>query len=94
MAASSTACSYTTSWDTTLRRALDQVAATGERWFEAELRRLAGEGLLLGGRSSEAARDFASARNVAIGRHAKLWELRAEIALSALGGIRRAAKGA
>lgn len=61
----------------TLEHALIQVAATGFRFFEAELLRLQGEALRLLDRPAEAEACFLHAIAVAQEQSAKAWELRA-----------------
>jgi predicted ATPase len=67
-----------------LAEALDAVSATGERWFEAELHRLKGELLGLGGDQATAEACFIDALGVAREQSAKLWELRAATSLARL----------
>ena len=67
-----------------LREALDRSEASGERWSEAELLRLKGEGLLRLGERDRAEACLRRAISVARGQGAKLWELRAAGSLSRL----------
>jgi predicted ATPase/class 3 adenylate cyclase len=66
--------------------ALDRVAKTGERWFEAELHRRKGEVLLSLRERRQAAAEtsFRLALAVAQDQRAKLWELRAAMSLARL----------
>jgi len=68
----------------TLAEALAMVEETGERWFEAELRRLRGELLLAQGDEAQAEVDFLEAIEVARRQSAKSWELRATVSLCLL----------
>jgi predicted ATPase/class 3 adenylate cyclase len=65
-----------------LREALTEVDRSGERWFEAELHRLAGE--LLRSDQVQAESCFRRAIEVASKQGAKTWELRAVTSLSRL----------
>jgi len=67
-------------------RALEMTEETGERWFEAELHRLRGIWLIVHQRAREAEAEqcFRCALAVAKQQNARIWELRAAIALSRL----------
>ena len=65
-----------------LREALAEVDRSGERWFEAELHRLAGE--LLRSDRTQAESCFRRAIEVASKQGAKTWELRAATSLGRL----------
>ena len=67
-----------------LAEAFSLVAQTGERYYEAELRRLKGELLLMQGDETEAEASFHKAIEVARRQQAKSWELRATVSLSRL----------
>jgi predicted ATPase len=69
-----------------LDEALATVAATGERWLEAELHRLRGEALLARAPADEAAAEGHFRRALAITgeQEAKWWELRAATSLARL----------
>jgi len=67
-----------------LAEALAQVEQTGERYYEAELRRLEGELLLMQGDDAEAEASFRRAIEVAQRQQAKSWELRATVSLARL----------
>ena len=80
-----------------LDRALERIEATGERWFEAELRRLLGELHLRASSGGDAALCFAAALGVAQRQGARWWELRATHSICRLwaeGGDRRKAHDA
>ena len=66
--------------------ALARVAASGERWYEAELHRLKGEALLRlsGSDPTEAEACFRKAIAVAQEQEANLWRLRAAMSLARL----------
>ena len=66
--------------------ALSRIERTGERWFEAELYRLKGEGLLRGSEPffAEAEAAFQRAREIAREQGARFWELRAATSLAHL----------
>jgi DNA-binding SARP family transcriptional activator/predicted ATPase len=68
----------------TLDETLVMVAETGERHWLAELYRLQGELLLMGGEEDEAEVSFQKAIDVAQRQKAKSWELRATINLARL----------
>jgi predicted ATPase len=61
--------------------ALNRASATGERLYEAELRRLRGELLFCSGRETEAEACFLEAVEVARRQRAKWLELRAALSL-------------
>ena len=67
-------------------KALDRVEETGERWFEAELHRMAGELMLRLPKADPAAAEarFRQAAAIARQQGAKLWELRAATRLARL----------
>ena len=69
-----------------LGRAVELADSTGERWFEAELRRLNGEWLIADrrGEPDAAATHLQRAISVAHEQNAKLWELRAAASLARL----------
>jgi predicted ATPase len=74
-----------------LAEALAQVEETGERYYEAELRRLKGELLLMQGDKAEAEASFPQAEScfqhaieAAQRQQAKSWELRATMSLARL----------
>jgi predicted ATPase len=69
-----------------LDEALAETARDGERWWEAELHRLKGEGLLAQQprQTSEAEACFHQALTIAVGQQAKGLELRAAVSLSRL----------
>jgi predicted ATPase len=67
-----------------LAEALAQVKKTDERYYEAELRRLKGELLLMQGDKTEAEASFHKAIEVARRQQAKSWELRATVSLCRL----------
>jgi DNA-binding SARP family transcriptional activator/predicted ATPase len=67
-----------------LDEALAQVEETDERCYEAELRRLKGELLLMQGHEAEAEASFHNAIEVARRQQAKSWELRATVSLCRL----------
>ena len=67
-----------------LAEALAQVEKTDERYYEAELRRLKGELLLMQGVETEAEASFHKAIEVARRQQAKSWELRATVSLCRL----------
>ena len=69
-----------------LSEALARVAASGERWYEAELHRLKGEALLRlsGSEPTEAEACFRKAIAVAQEQEASLWSLRAATSLARL----------
>ena len=60
------------------------IEATGERWYEAEIRRLRGDLLKAAGDSTAAEASFRDAIAVASKQQAKLFELRASASLSRL----------
>ncbi len=63
--------------------ALDRIDTTGERWFEAEARRVAGELLLsLAGRQAEGEARLLQALEVARRQSARFFELRAATSLA------------
>jgi predicted ATPase len=64
--------------------ALQIVERTGERWFAAELNRRKGLLLVRQGRSEAAEDLYSKALGVAKAQEAKLWELRASVALARL----------
>jgi predicted ATPase len=66
--------------------ALDRVGETGERWFEAELHRMAGELMLRLPKSDPAAAEarFRQAAVIARQQGTRLWELRAAARLAQL----------
>jgi len=66
-----------------LADALDRVEHTGERWFEAELRRLKGE-VLMALAPPQSETSLREALAVAHAQGAKLWELRASTSLARL----------
>ncbi len=68
----------------TLEQTLAHIAATGLRFFEAELLRLKGEALRLLARPAEAEECFLRAITVAQAQAAKAWELRAVVSLCRL----------
>ena len=70
---------------TLLDDALRIVARTGERWCAAELHRLKGKVLLRQGHSEAAEEMYRKALSIAREQEAKLWELRAAVALAKLG---------
>ncbi len=65
-----------------LDRALQTVAETEERCYEAELHRLKGEALIKLGSTRDGELEFEQALSVARGQEAKLWELRAATSLA------------
>jgi predicted ATPase len=65
-----------------LQKALSVVDTTGERWFQAELHRLAGEAALKQGSTAEAEAQFQRAFDIAREQSARMWELRAAKALA------------
>ncbi|MDA9489444.1 AAA family ATPase [Bradyrhizobium sp. CCBAU 11361] len=69
-----------------IAKALDRVAETGERWFEAELHRMKGELMLRLRKADPTAAEarFRQAASVARQQSAKLWELRAATGLARL----------
>jgi predicted ATPase len=67
-----------------LAEALAQVEKTDERYYEAELRRLKGELLLMQGDKTKAEGSFHKAIEVARRQQAKSWELRATVSLCRL----------
>jgi class 3 adenylate cyclase/predicted ATPase len=69
-----------------LEDALARAEQSGERWFEAELHRRKGEGLLTlaAARPAEAEACFGRALAVARGQGARMWELRAATSLTRL----------
>jgi predicted ATPase len=69
---------------TLLDEALQIVARTGERWFEAELYRHKGQLLLRHGQSEVAEELYQKALSIAREQEAKLWELRAAVSLARL----------
>jgi predicted ATPase len=69
---------------TTLAGACEEVRRTGERFYEAEIRRLQAELLLQQGRWAEAEAGFEQAIEVARQQSAKSLELRAMVSLSRL----------
>jgi predicted ATPase len=64
--------------------ALQIVARTGERWFEAELYRQKGQLLLRQGHSEAATELYRKALSIAEEQGARLWELRAAASLARL----------
>jgi predicted ATPase len=66
--------------------AMRAVATTKEKWFEAELHRIAGELLLLSQQTGETKAEeyFERALSVARAQQAKSWELRAAMSLARL----------
>ena len=69
-----------------LSQALQIVETTGERWFEAELRRRKGQLLLRQGDAEAAEELYHKALSIAREQEAKLWELRAAVSLVRLWG--------
>ena len=71
-----------------MNEASDRVELSGERWFEAEVHRVKGEAYLHPSRREEAraADCFKKAQQIASLQGARLWELRAVLDLSQLGG--------
>ncbi len=67
-----------------LDEALRQVQATDERWYEAEVHRLAGEVALARGSAVDAEASFHRALAVARAQSARMWELRAAKKLTRL----------
>jgi len=67
-----------------LERALQTVAETEERCYEAELHRLKGEALVKLGNTGEGELEFEQALSVARDQEARLWELRATTRLARL----------
>jgi len=67
-----------------LDEALQIMERTGERWFEAELRRHKGQLLLRQGHSEAAEELYLKALSIAQEQQAKLWELRAAASLARL----------
>ena len=67
-----------------LERALQTVAETEERCYEAELHRLKGEALVTLGNPREGELEFEQALSVARGQEARLWELRAATSFARL----------
>jgi predicted ATPase len=67
-----------------LDEALQIMERTGERWFEAELRRHKGQLLLRQGHSEAAEELYLKALSIAQEQEAKLWELRAAAGLARL----------
>jgi class 3 adenylate cyclase/predicted ATPase len=70
--------------ETLLDDALQIVARTGERWFEAELYRQKGQLLLRQGHSEAATELYRKALSIAEEQGARLWELRAAASLARL----------
>ena len=66
--------------------AMTAVETTGERWFEAEVNRLAGQIALLSGERDAARAETFFERALAVARQqqAKSWELRAAMSLARL----------
>jgi predicted ATPase len=65
--------------------AMKTAETTGEKWFEAEIHRMAGEIALSGGRDgSKAETYFQQALAIARAQQAKSWELRATMSLARL----------
>src|SRR5215472_6541218 len=69
---------------TLLDDALQLIEKTGERWFAAELNRRKGQLLLRQGNTKAAEELYRKALNIAREQEAKLWELRASVALARL----------
>jgi class 3 adenylate cyclase/predicted ATPase len=69
---------------TLLDEALQIVERTGERWFEAELKRHKGQLLLRQGHAEAAEELYRRALSIAQEQEAKLWELRAAVSLARL----------
>src|SRR5262249_52473095 len=69
---------------TLLDEALQIVERTGERWFAAELNRHKGQLQLRQGNTKAAEELYRKALNIAREQEAKLWELRASVALARL----------
>jgi predicted ATPase len=69
---------------TLLDDALQIAERTGERWFGAELHRHKGELLLRQGQPEAAENLYRKALSIAREQEAKLWELRAAVALARL----------
>jgi predicted ATPase len=67
-----------------IREALTTVETTKERWFEAEVHRIASEIALKSTQSNKAEKDFERALSVAHQQQAKSWELRAAMSLARL----------
>ena len=67
-----------------LGEAISIIEATGERWYEAEIRRLRGDLLRAAGDDTTAEASFRDAIAVASKQQAKLFELRASTSLSRL----------
>ena len=67
-----------------LDEALQIVARTRARWFEAELIRLKGQLVLRQGDTAAAEKLYRNALSIAVEQEAKLWELRAAASLARL----------
>jgi predicted ATPase len=67
-----------------LDEALQIVERTGERWFEAELRRHKGRLLLQQGHAEAAEELYCKALDISREQEAKLWELRAAVSFAQL----------
>ena len=67
-----------------IREALITVETTKERWFEAEVHRIASEIALKSAQSDKAERDFERALSVTRQQQAKSWELRAAMSMARL----------
>jgi predicted ATPase len=67
-----------------LRDAISKTEKTQERWFEAELHRLSGEGLVRCRDTTEAEKALRQAILVAQAQGAKLWQVRAAKSLARL----------
>jgi predicted ATPase len=67
-----------------LDEALQIVARTRARWFEAELIRLKGQLVLRQGDTAAAEKLYRNALSIAVEQEAKLWELRAVVSLARL----------
>ena len=69
-----------------VNEALAQVERTGERWYEAELRRIKGELVLSLPTPDQPAAEacFREAIEIALAQEAKSWELRAAMSLARL----------
>jgi len=68
-----------------VERILDEIGASGGRWYEAEIHRLKGDILRIQGKSvSEIEPHYEAAIAVAKRQGARAWELRAAVSLDAL----------
>jgi predicted ATPase len=67
-----------------LEGALQNIEATGERWFEAEVNRQKGRLLVKRGDIRTAEELYRQALRIAEGQHEKLWQLRAAVGLARL----------